>query len=581
MAVVYCGVDHVLGRLVAIKVLHPHLLMKEEARVRFAREAQVIARLKHPGIVEVYDFPGADSDRSFIVTEFVDGESLDTFIKRGKWLPPEVAALVTSAVGDALAHAHERGVIHRDVKPENLMVRGDGVMKLMDFGIAHVIDMEHLTMTGAILGSPAHMSPEQIDGRALDARTDVFSLGTLFYLLATGEYPFKADTPTALLRLIAEARFPDPRSIRSGFPDDLLAILLKMMAKEPDDRYATARESTDALLAITGSLGFGPPSVELPRLFADRNAYCEEALRRVAASRLARAREHIRLGQQALAMREAGAALACIPDDPQAIEVLKQARRSVRRRSFSRWSLAILLASLGLIGTIGLGVALWPSGMPIDEPVPSGAVAAAVETREEPGAKAVPALRRPLAQDPSPDAPPDVVRTRERQAPRSADLPTGGKSPSRPVAALLPVTIQAHPPAVQIEVDGRAVGEGKVEGLMLPPGRHVVHLSHPSCDVCRDVRQVFVLDSAMPMKGPLRLSIGYQDATLVVPAIAGGQVFVNDEERSRGPSTQPLKFPMTTPGPISVKVRIEADGQELRTLRANLSAGRTTTIGAD
>ena len=174
MAVVHRGIDHVLGRPVAIKVLHPHLLQQKEARERFAREARVIAMLRHPGIVEVYDYSGAESDRAFIVTEFVDGESLEAFFSRVGAFPPEVAALVTAAAGDALAHAHERGVIHRDVKPENLMVRRDGVLKLMDFGIAHVVDMEHLTMTGTVLGSPAHMSPEQVDGRALDARTDVF-----------------------------------------------------------------------------------------------------------------------------------------------------------------------------------------------------------------------------------------------------------------------------------------------------------------------------------------------------------------------------------------------------------------------
>lgn len=576
MAVVHRGVDHVLGRPVAIKVLHSHLLQKEEARARFAREARVIARLRHPGIVEVYDYSGAESDRAFIVAEYVDGESLAAFATRVGVLPPEVAALVAASAGDALAHAHGRGVIHRDVKPENLMVRRDGVLKLMDFGIAHVVDMEHLTMTGAVLGSPAHMSPEQVDGRALDARTDVFSLGTMFYLLATGRYPFQADTPSALLRSIAEVRFPDPRSVRPGFPDDLLVVLLRMMARDPDERYASAREATDALIGVTSSLGFGLPSVELPRLFADPAAFVLDAARRIAEVRLGRAREHLARGRQALAIREADAALAACPDSPEARKVLDRARQAARRRRVSRAVLGAILGVAALVAAIGLAVAFWPFAEPDESP---GLPPPLASMRDAPEAAAVLAPRRPLAT--SLGLPPQHGVGGERAGPRTGEGPANGRAPARPAAVLLPVTIQANPPAVRIDVDGRTVGEGKVEGLLLPVGRHRVHLSHPSCEACRNVEQDFVLDPAVPLRGPLRLSIGYRDATLLVSGPPNGRVFVNDEGRPRGRTNEPLPVAMTTPGPLPVKVRVETEGREDRTLRALLSAGRTTTVGPE
>ncbi len=578
MAVVHRGVDHVLGRPVAIKVLHPHLLQKEEARARFAREARVIARLRHPGIVEVYDYSGAESDRAFIVAEFVDGESLDAFARRVGAMPPEVAALVAASAGDALAHAHGRGVIHRDVKPENLMVRRDGVLKLMDFGIAHVVDMEHLTMTGTVLGSPAHMSPEQVDGRALDARTDVFSLGTMLYLLSTGRYPFQADSPSAMLHAIAEVRFPDPRAVRPGFPDDLHAVLMRMMARDPDERYATAREATDDLLAVTSGLGLGPPSVELPRLFADPAAYMAEASQRVADVRLRRAREHLARGRQALAIREAAAALAGRPGDPEARKVLDRARQAARRRRLSRTMIATVLGFSAVAGGVVAAVILWQSIWASDD-LPTAAVALLAETRDDPEQVLVTAPRRSPTVQAVTASPQGAGR--QRIATRAVETPGNGHPTMRQAPLLLPVTIQANPPAVRIEVDGRIVGEGKVEGLLLPPGKHLVRLSHPSCDVCRDVEAAFLLDPASPLKGPLRLTIGYRDAILVVAGPPGGRVFVNDEVKARGRTNEPLSFVMASPGPLTVKVRVDFEGREPRILRPALDSGRTTTVEAN
>ncbi|MBP7127173.1 protein kinase [Myxococcota bacterium] len=595
MATVFLGHDRVLGRPVAIKVLHPHLLTQADARARFAREARVIARLKHPGIVEVYDFSEAGADHVVLVVEYVDGEPLSTFLSRHDPMLPEVAALAIASVADALAHAHERGVIHRDVKPENLMVRRDGVLKLMDFGIAHVVDMEHLTVTGAIVGSPAHMSPEQVDGRGLDARTDVFSLGTLFYLMATGHYPFEADSPTALFRAIAEGRFPDPRRRRPGFPEDLCRTLLRMMARDPDQRYPDAGQVRDALLEQTRALGFGPPAEELPRYLLDPTAGEREARVRVAEARTNRAQEALRAGRPALAIQEAGAALACLPDHEGARQAMSRARRMAGRRAWARRAGigALVAAGIGLLAGIALVVIPDHAGMvageeDVREDVglrdlgPVGGTAGdvgLVQGREEARDVLVGDGTRtgPAAGD-LPAAPPG------RNGPRAAgegarvDAGSRGVPATRPAGPqTVPLSIQAFPPAVRIFVDGNLVGEGRVENLPLSPGRHRVRLSHPACSACLDVEEDVVLDPRRPPPGVLRLSIRYRDAQVILRGDPGGRVFLAGERTERGRVGSPVAIPMRQMGPVPVRLRVEWDDRPPREVVVRLEAGATAT----
>ncbi len=282
MSVVYRGRDEHLARDVAIKVLHPFLREKPECRTRLAREARAVARLEHPHIVKVFDFSGdrptmnerktAGSghdddendairhfpDEGFIVAELVKGQTLKRHAERASlWKVPEVGAMVVWQLALALQHAHDNGVVHRDLKPENVMVRDDGVLKLMDFGIAQVRDQTGLTITGTLLGSPAHMAPECIEGLPADERSDLFSLGTVLYWLTTGYLPFEALTPHALLKQIVDGKAAPPQQKSKHISDELARVITKSLATRPEDRFTSAKEMAGALEEVIEKSGLG------------------------------------------------------------------------------------------------------------------------------------------------------------------------------------------------------------------------------------------------------------------------------------------------------------------------------------
>src|SRR5215208_8183571 len=250
MAVVFRGRDSLLDREVAVKLLHPHLANAAESRARFSREARAVARLAHPGIVEIYDYSGDGAGESYLVTEFVRGPTLRVFAQEVGFGFPELGMLVGRALADALVHAHSAGVIHRDLKPENVLVRREEppAVKLADFGIARILASdERMTLTGALVGSPHHMAPEIVEGREADARSDLFSIGTILYWLATGKLPFAAPNPTATLRRVLEGDFRDPREVSPLVSDRLAAAIAGALAVDPDRRTPSAVALRDEL----------------------------------------------------------------------------------------------------------------------------------------------------------------------------------------------------------------------------------------------------------------------------------------------------------------------------------------------
>ena len=235
--VVYRAVDPILEREVAIKKQTVDGLQKEESIQRFFREARLIASLEHRNIVTVFEL-GQDPDGVYIVMELLRGEDLCARLQSRRHLSLEAKVRVLLEVGRGLAHAHRRGVIHRDVKPRNIFLTEDGEVKLLDFGLAH-ISQSTLTATGQVMGSPHYMSPEQILGRRPDLRSDIFSLGALFYELITGEKPFVAPTLPEVFSRILDAE-PEPiRNIAPAVAEELSQIVSRMMRKGIEERYAT------------------------------------------------------------------------------------------------------------------------------------------------------------------------------------------------------------------------------------------------------------------------------------------------------------------------------------------------------
>jgi serine/threonine protein kinase len=246
MAEVFEGRDRLLARRVAIKVLQAQFARDPSFLIRFKREAQAAASLSHPNIVGVYD-TGTEDGTHFIVMEYVDGRTLKDVIRAEGPLYPERAAEICADVCSALVAAHARGLIHRDIKPGNVMLTPEGKVKVMDFGIARATTSETITQTAAVVGTAQYISPEQAQGQTVDYRSDLYSVGCCLYEMLTGTVPFTGATPVAIAyRHVREDPTP-PRMLNPDVPAPLEAICLKAMAKLPDNRYQTAAELHDDL----------------------------------------------------------------------------------------------------------------------------------------------------------------------------------------------------------------------------------------------------------------------------------------------------------------------------------------------
>ena len=260
--VVYRAVDETLRRDVAIKTLNPDLANSEVMK-RFRAEATTLARLNHPQIATIYELFRSETDL-LMVMELVRGETLDKLLERLGPLPPDGAAYLIDQILLALEHAHRAGIVHRDMKPGNVMVTETGGVKIMDFGIARVRGAEQMTMDGRLMGTPAYMPPEQVLGQDVDGRTDLYSVGVVFYRLLTGALPFSADTALAMLqRQILEAPMPLERH-RAGLPDWCESIVQRALAKSAGDRFQTAEEFREALAHATGLVA----TADFAKLFA-------------------------------------------------------------------------------------------------------------------------------------------------------------------------------------------------------------------------------------------------------------------------------------------------------------------------
>jgi serine/threonine protein kinase len=273
MGLVYLARDKRLDRLVAIKTLLPQLAADASVRERFLRETRTAGAMAHPNIVPIH---GADElgGYAFFVMGFVDGESLAAHVRAAGQLPPRIVAGCLHDVASALAHAHARGIVHRDIKAENILIdRATGRALVSDFGIARLADAQPLTATGQLLGTVYYVSPEQVSGEPIDPRSDLYSLGVVGFLALTGRFPFDSDVASAVL--VAHVTKPAPRvaSISPNVPATLAAVVDRLLAKRPADRFGTAEELLSALDGVLAHLDAPNTPAVRPSLVSDTEAH--------------------------------------------------------------------------------------------------------------------------------------------------------------------------------------------------------------------------------------------------------------------------------------------------------------------
>jgi serine/threonine-protein kinase len=370
MAVVYRARDRRLGREVAVKLIHGHLRENAEVARRFVSEARAVARLRHPNVVEVFDVSDETEPERYLVVELVRGTTLRALLTRHKRLPAELTAAIGLEVAAALTHAHEQSIVHRDVKPENVLIEVVGVdsgpatsskpperprVKLTDFGIAKLLDAQGVTSTGQVLGSPAHMAPEQIEGGEVTPRADVFALGVMLYECMVGRLPFDGNNPAQVLRRVLEGVYPpavreEPR-VGATWSD----VLDRALVHDESGRYESIEAFATAMRAALERAGVTEPTAEIEKFLTDQDAYASEFEPRLIDALVSSGERARREGDFPLAASEFNRALAHRPQDPM---LLERASRLARRERLLRVARNTALGAL-LAGAALGGVALY------------------------------------------------------------------------------------------------------------------------------------------------------------------------------------------------------------------------------
>jgi serine/threonine-protein kinase len=534
MATVYRGRHTTLGRDVAIKVLHPHLSRLERNRARFAREARAIEHLDHDNILKIFDYSGSEVDESYIVTEFVDGATLQQLnAERGR-VPSEVVSMVGIKLAKALAYAHGLGIIHRDLKPDNVMVRRDGAVKLMDFGIARFLDEVNLTVTGALVGSPAYMSPEQAMERVLDPRSDLFSLGTLLFQLATGQLPFPGSNPSIILRNIIEGNRPEVLELAPDISGVLADLIERLLQNNLEDRPQNAQAIEIALAQSLAEVRIDPDDEAL-----DIHAWLVDP-----AGHEQRLKAHLKgvlmsEGKARLANRDTLGALRlfnrllAIDEENEEVLQLVQAMHTPAPNTGPnpRWG----WLSLGAVAlSVLAAVTLWPS----PEPAPTNPDLAEVEPVEEPAPQPVefPVNAEPpvFSEGPAPATPPRAERPamlarptglRTLPTPAAPDRVGAGDPEQAPAASqVATVAVAVNGGAwATIEIDREPKGRtGSVGDIAVTPGKHTLTLKNPlaqpyttTFEVAAGERKEIVVPELTPLPLTARLAGGFADTCVV------------------------------------------------------------------
>lgn len=596
MATVYRARDTVLERLVALKVMHPHLRSSVEARRRFHREAKSVARLHHRCVMEIYDFSGEGSEEAFIAAELLTGPTLRVFRDRCPHMLAEVAACFVIEVASALQAAHEAGIIHRDVKPENVLLHEARTVKLTDFGIADMVDAQSVTVTGQILGSPGHMAPEQIEGRAADARTDLFSLGTVLYFLATGTLPFSGRNPHQVLKRIMDGDYPNPLRVAPGMGKPLRQIIDRALARRPEDRYQSAADLIRDLRTLLAEAGLDEsPSALLERYLSDPAVAGQAYEDRVVEALVDRGRQASKKGEVTVALDAFDRALAIREGDPLVLQLLRRVGVTRRRRWLLRHGAAA--AAMSALG--GAAWWAWPSDR---------------EPRESTRVRPDPAAGRPTRASLRLDAgTPTETEARSGRPTSSRDQPglaggskaappsrvDGGRGASSPARRVRPrsaaqrmprpprpVHFITYPTVCWIRIDDGPWHENTRDFRpLLRPGRHTVIAEarvQGTNPYLRTSRELVVPVDPEGTTHTIRFALKLADAGLRIASnAANGRVLVG-EGLARGRTNTLIAVPMSEARRVGVLVVVSAEGFAPATVRVErLEAGTTREVRVD
>lgn len=589
MATVYRATDLRLDRTVALKILHDHIAAQPDNRERFVREAKAAARLKHPNILQIYGFSSPDDSIGYLAAELIDGPTLRTLDARDLRAYPELAAALVLIIARALRHAHEHGIVHRDIKPENIMVDRRGRPRLMDFGLARLLDAHTMTATGSLMGSPAHMAPEIVEGHPYDERVDVFALGTVLYFLCTGRLPFEATNPATLLHKILTGDYTPARNHNQAVSNRLNAIIDHMLARNPEDRLRDAAAVEDALHTFLTDLGVTNADETIATWWTDAPAFLDAWVPALTHTVEAHALRASKQGRAAIpdALDWTNRLLLLDPDNETgqrllvdiathraawptrirlaitvvvtllvaaSIALLVQSRRdaaSTPHTSFVTKSWQASRKEAELQHNQALARA-WADHVRLrtltvhDDMRTSGRASATVVARQslhEGLALAADTARGSASDAPRPSRPP--TSTRPTPGTRPTTPPRGTTNPSRtetdgPNAAtgVLLVNILVQPPAAEVFVDGeKRCASGTRCVVELTPGTYDVVARHPVTGM--EVRE----RARIRYSGTeLRMRVPWRPGTLIVESNKSGIVLFNGVRVGRTDS--PIEIPI-------------------------------------
>jgi serine/threonine-protein kinase len=510
MATVYRARDKRLGREVAIKVIHPHLRDSREVVARFNTEAQAVAKLRHPNIVEVYDVSEPGDGEQYLVVELLRGTTLRKLLQERREMPPEVAAALAIELLGALAHANAHGVVHRDIKPENVLIehgqQPGTIVKLTDLGIAKLLDAQGVKSTGQVLGSPAHMAPEQIEGGDVDARADVFGLGVLLYECMVGHLPFEGNNPAQVLRRVLDGQYPEAQAERPVVGARWSALLDRALAHTPADRFAGAEAMRLGVVAELERLGVAQPASELDSWMDDAAAYEKAHAARMIEKLCALGAEARKRGEAIGAAAEYNRALAHAPDDPNLLRIVAGLHRAEARGRLLRRTASVLALMVSL-GAIAFGVGKFVRTRARHDSVPGSAASAPAAASEPMSPSALSTTFPPSSTAPATGPAPS----------RSAVL----APPTRPIERSISFNLTPSM-GVSISVDGTEVRRGASTGDSIKVDGKAHSLSF-TCPVCTSVQREVpagtrdeTLSVQVPIKPATLVIVGASDKTYEV-----------------------------------------------------------------